>query len=50
MDVGQKIEKIMTEGVRRNTHVPVSAGNKKRKISRQQAIAIALDMARRGKI
>lgn len=50
LDVGNKISKIMHEGVRRNTHKPVSASNPRRKVSQKQAVAIALDMKRRGKV
>jgi len=49
MDVSAKISKIMHEGVRKNTHKPVSSSNPRRKVSRDQAIAIAIDMKRRGK-
>ena len=45
--VGDKIKTIMTEGIRRNTRKPVSKTNKRRKVSRRQAIAVAIDMARR---
>lgn len=48
--IGAKIEKIMSEGVRRNTHKPVSKKNPRRKVSRAQAIAIAESMAKRGKL
>lgn len=48
--VGNKIRKIMKEGVRRNTHKPISKSNPRRKVSQRQAIAIAESMARRGKI
>lgn len=48
--VGNKISKIMHEGVRRNTHKPVSKSNPRRKVPQKQAIAIALNMKRRGKI
>ena len=47
--VHKKISKIMEEGVRKNTHAPVSASNPRRPVSRDQAIAIALDMRRRMK-
>ena len=50
MKVGEKIAKIMHEGVRNNTHEPVSASNPRHRVSKDQAIAIALDMKRRGKI
>ena len=48
--VGNKISKIMKEGVRRNTKRPVSAKNPRRKVSQKQAVAIAMSMKRRGKI
>lgn len=44
--VGNKIEKILKEGVRRNTRKPVSKSNPRRKVSWKQAIAISLSMAR----
>ena len=46
MDIGNKIKKIMSEGVRRNTHAPVSASNPRRKVSQKQAVAIAMSMKR----
>lgn len=49
MDLGPKIEKIMKEGVRRNTHRPVSKSNPRRKVSQKQAVAIAINMAGEGK-
>ena len=45
--VGKKIEKIMKEGVRRNTQKPVSKKNPRRKVSQRQAIAISLNMEKR---
>lgn len=48
--VSNKISKIMHEGVRRNTHKPVSKSNKRRPVSQKQAVAIALSMARKGKL
>ena len=48
--VGKKISKILKEGVRRNTHKPVSKSNPRRKVSQKQAVAISLSMARRGKL
>lgn len=45
--VGNKIEKIMKEGVRRNTHKPVSSSNPRRKVGIKQAIAIAYSMAKK---
>ena len=50
MDIGTKIGLILKEGVRKNTRRPVSKSNPRRKVSRKQAIAIAMDMKRRGKI
>lgn len=48
--VGNKISKIMHEGVRRNTRVPVSASNPRRAVPQKQAVAIALSEKRRGKL
>lgn len=45
--VSNKIKKIMHEGVRRNTHAPVSASNPRRQVPQKQAIAIAESMAKR---
>ena len=45
--IGQKIEKIREEGVRRNTRAPASRVNPRRKVSPKMAIAIALSMARK---
>ena len=45
--ISGKISKIMHEGVRRNTHKPVSKSNPRRAVPQKQAIAIAYDMARR---
>ena len=42
--VSQKIEKIMKEGVRRNTHEPISKSNPRRKVKLNQAQAIAYSM------
>jgi hypothetical protein len=42
--VGAKIEKIMKEGVRRNTKKPVSSKNPRRPVGQRQAIAIAEHM------
>ena len=47
--ISAKIDKIMTEGVRPNTHAPFSAKNKRRKVSSKQAQAIAFSMVRKGK-
>lgn len=48
--VGNKIKKIMKEGVRKNTKKPVSKSNPRKKVGQKQAVAIALSMKRRGKI
>lgn len=48
--VDNKISKIMHEGVRRNTHKPVSKSNPRHKVSQKQAVAIAYSMKRRGKL
>lgn len=48
--IGNKISKIMHEGVRRNTHKAVSSSNPRRKVGQRQAIAIAESMARKGKL
>ena len=50
MDVGSKIKVILQEGVRRNTHAPVSKSNPRRKVSQKQAEAIAISMKKRGTI
>ena len=42
--VSDKVKKIMKEGVRRNTHAPVSKSNPRRKVSQKQAVAIAESM------
>ena len=43
--IGKKISTIMKEGVRENTHKPYNKKtNPRRKVSRKQAIAIALSM------
>jgi hypothetical protein len=39
--IAQKIRKIVKEGVRRNTHAPVSKKNPRRKVKNRMAIAIA---------
>jgi len=44
--VGKKIGKILHEGIRRNTRKPVSKSNPRRKVSRRQAIAVAINMGR----
>ncbi len=48
--VSNKIKKILKEGVRKNTHKPVSKSNPRRTVSQKQAVAIALNMKKRGKI
>lgn len=48
--VGGKISEIMHEGIRRNTHKPVSTNNARRKVSQKQAVAVALNMQRKGKL
>lgn len=50
VDIGTKIGLIMKEGVRKNTRKAVSKSNPRRRVSRDQAIAIAMSMKRRGKI
>lgn len=47
--VSAKISKIAREGIRRNTRKPVSSTNKRRKVSQKQAIAVAINMTKRGK-
>jgi len=47
--ISNKIEKIMSEGVRKNTHKAVSKSNPRRKVSQKVAIAIAESMYRRRK-
>lgn len=37
---------IKTQGVRRDTHAPVSASNPRRAVSHKQMVAIALSKAR----
>lgn len=48
--VGEKIKKIMKEGVRRNTRKPVSKKNPRRRVSQAQAVAVALSMEKRKKL
>jgi len=43
--ISSKVKKIMDEGVRRNTHKPVSKSNPRREVSDKQAVAIAYHMA-----
>ncbi len=50
MAVGDKISTILKEGIRRNTHAPVSASNPRRKVGQKQAVAVALSMKRKGAI
>lgn len=47
--MSKKIKKIMKEGVRMNTHKPVSKSNPRRPVSQKQAIAIAESMMRKKK-
>jgi hypothetical protein len=49
MDLGSKIKKILKEGVRQNTHKPVSKSNPRKPVGQRQAVAIAESMARRKK-
>jgi hypothetical protein len=48
--IGQKIAKILREGVRKNTKKPVSKSNPRRPVSPDQAKAIAFSMAKKGKL
>lgn len=43
--ISNKVKKIMDEGVRRNTHAPVSKSNPRRPVSDKQAVAISYKMA-----
>lgn len=45
--ISNKIKKIMDEGVRKNTHAPVSKSNPRREVSQKQAIAISYSMAKK---
>ncbi len=45
--ISSKVKKIMHEGVRRNTHAPVSKSNPRRKVSDRQAVAIAYSEAKK---
>jgi hypothetical protein len=45
--ISRKIGKIENEGVRRNTHAPVSKSNPRRKVPQKQAEAIAYSMAKK---
>lgn len=47
--IAAKVKRIMKEGVRMNTHKPVSKSNPRRKVSQKQAVAIAESMVRKGK-
>jgi hypothetical protein len=47
--VGAKIKQIMKEGVRGNTRKPVSKDNPRKKVSFEQAKAIAESIVKRGK-
>lgn len=44
IELGKKIARIMKEGVRRNTHAPLSKTNKRRPVTMKQAVAIAESM------
>lgn len=50
MNVGEKISKIMNEGVRRNTQAPVSGSNPRRSVDIKRAVAIAISMKKRGEL
>lgn len=43
--ISSKVKRIMTEGIRRNTHKSVSSSNSRRPVSQKQAVAVALSMA-----
>jgi hypothetical protein len=45
--ISNKIAKIMHEGVRGNTHKPVSSKNPRKPVSPKQAQAIAYSMAKK---
>lgn len=45
--ISAKIKKIKHEGVRGNTHAPVSTSNPRRQVPQKQAIAIAESMAKK---
>lgn len=45
--IKNKIKKILNEGVRKNTHAPVSSSNPRRKVSPERAQAIAYSMAKK---
>lgn len=47
--ISSKIKKVMGEGVRKNTHAPVSKSNPRRAVPLKQAVAIAYSEARRKK-
>lgn len=47
--ISSKVKKILDDGIRRNTHKPVSKSNPRRKVSDKQAVAISYSMARRGR-
>ncbi len=44
--ISSKIKKVMEEGVRKNTHKPVSKSNPRRKVNTSQAAAIAYSEAK----
>lgn len=43
--VSKKISKILKEGIRKDTHKPVSKSNPRRPVSQKQAVAVALSVA-----
>jgi len=47
--ISNKVKRIMKEGVRRNTHAPLSKKNKRRPVSQRQAVAIAESMYKKRK-
>ena len=47
--LGDKISKIMHEGIRQNTHKAVSKTNPRHKVSQKQAIAVAYSVLGEGK-
>ena len=45
--ISSKIKKVMSEGVRKNTHAPLSKSNPRRQVSQKQAEAIAISEAKK---
>lgn len=45
--IANKMHEIKTMGVRKNTHAPVSSVNPRRAVSHDQAMAIAVNQARK---